>query len=517
MRLRLAILIAGLTSFISVSMEIMWIEIISYISRGHAGIFGAVLGLVLTGIALGARYGYKKSKDQGSPGTNLLSELLVLGATINFFGLIVILLWIKVHDAFIALLFIQVVVVSYYLGAIFPVLCKLAVGNKEESVGQETSWIYAGNIIGSTAGPLFTGYVLMDNLSPQITICIMSGAALLLALIINIGNVKDIKKRLKDSIFIVVLILFIPLGYWLVLSKMMERFHFLSSFSEWTTFRYQEHSRQGIITVLPRPKGADVFFGGGAYDGDVNTDPENNVNGIARCYMIGSMHRKPSKVLMIGLSTGSWAQVLANYKLIDSLTIIEIQPGYIDLIKKYDEISPLLSNSKVKIIIDDGRRWMRRNQNKKFDFIVMNTTFHWREHSTNLLSIEFLRMAKSHLNENGVMYWNTTGSKDVMFTAANAFDYVTSVANFVAASDSPFDMNKAERERNYPYFFRNSEPAFEKNDSTRVIRNKLINTKLPVLKDSLLKQNLWLITEDNMASEYKSGLWNRIIKIKNSF
>jgi len=105
----------------------------------------------------------------------------------------------------------------------------------------------------------------------------------------------------------------------------------------------------------------------------------------------------------------------------------------------------------------------------------------------------------------------------VMFTAANAFDYVTSVANFVAASDSPFDMNKAERERNYPYFFRNSEPAFEKNDSTRVIRNKLINTKLPVLKDSLLKQNLWLITEDNMASEYKSGLWNRIIKIKNGF
>ena len=50
MRLRLAILIAGLTSFISVSMEIMWIEIISYISRGHAGIFGAVLGLVLLGM-----------------------------------------------------------------------------------------------------------------------------------------------------------------------------------------------------------------------------------------------------------------------------------------------------------------------------------------------------------------------------------------------------------------------------------------------------------------------------------
>jgi spermidine synthase len=357
----------------------------------------------------------------------------------------------------------------------------------------------------------------MDNLSPAVTICIMSGAALILALLIINGDPAGIKKRLKDSVFVVSLILLIPLGYWMVLSKMMERFHFLSSFADYTTFRYQEHSRQGIITVLPRPKGADVFFGGGAYDGDVNTDPENNVNGISRCYMIGSLHRKPSKVLMIGLSTGSWAQVLANYKLIDSLTIIEIQPGYINLIKKYDEISPLLSNPKVKIIIDDGRRWMRRNQNEKFDFIVMNTTFHWREHSTNLLSVEFLRMAKKHLNEKGVMYWNTTGSKDVMYTAAHAFGYVTSVANFAAASDSPFDMSKAEREKNYPYFFRNSLPAFEKNDSTRIIRNKLINAELPVLRDSLLRQNFWLITEDNMASEYKSGLWSRIIKFKNSF
>lgn len=517
MRLRLAIIIAGLTSFISVSMEIMWIDIISYISKGHAGIFGAVLGLVLLGIALGSRYGYKKSKEDLDNRMNILPELLILGATINFFGLIAILLWVKVHDAFVNLLFVQIVVVSYYLGAIFPVLCKLAVGNKEESVGQETSWIYAGNIIGSTAGPLITGYILMDYLSPEIIICIMSAAALLLALLIINGNFIGIKKQLKDSIYVICLIALIPLGYWMVLSKMMERFHFGSTYAKWTSFKYLEHSRQGIITVLAKPRGADVFLGGGAYDGDVNTDPEYNVNGITRCYMIGSMHKKPSKVLMIGLSTGSWAQVLANYQLIDSLTIVEIQPGYLNLIKKYPEIAPLLSNPKVKIIIDDGRRWLKRNQASKFDFIVMNTTFYWREHSTNLLSIEFLQMAKKHLKENGVMYWNTTGSKDVMFTAANAFAYVSSFVNFVAASDAPFNLSKAEREKNYSFFYRNGQPEFEKNDSTRSIKNRLINYEFPVLKDSLLKQPFWLITEDNMASEYKSDTWRKFQKFTKAF
>jgi len=512
MRLRLAILIAGLTSFISVSMEIMWVEMISYITKGHAGIFGVVLGLVLIGIALGSKYGYKKLNNSENPHPNVLPELLTLGAVINFLGLIVILLWVKVHNAFVGLLYVQVVVVSYFLGAVFPILCKLAVSDQEASVGQETSWIYAGNIIGSTAGPLFTGYILMDFLSPELTICIMSGAALFLALIITNGNAKERNKRWKDSMLIITVMLLIPVGYWLVLSKMMERLHFRSSFSEWTNFRYMEHSRQGIITVLPRPDSADVFFGGGAYDGDVNTDPENKVNGITRCYMIGSLHRKPSKVLMIGLSTGSWAQVLANYKLVDSLTIVEIQPGYINLIKKYDEIASLINNPKVKIIIDDGRRWMRRNPTAKFDFIVMNTTFHWREHSTNLLSVEFLNMAKTHLNNKGVMYWNSTWSKDVLFTAAHAFKYITSVSNFVAASDSPFDLAKEEREKNYPYFFRHAAPVFEKNDSTRIIQSRLVYAELPMLRDSLLKQPYWLITEDNMASEYKSGFWKRMKK-----
>lgn len=517
MKLRLAILVAGLSSFISVSMEIIWIELIAYITKGQSGIFGLVLGLVLIGIALGSKYGIRKQNKLTEQVQSILPELLVLGGAINFFGLIAILFWLKIHSAFAALLFVQIVVVSYYLGAVFPVLCKLSVLENEKSVGQHTSWIYAGNIIGSTAGPLFTGYILMDYFNPAITVCIMSGAAFLLAFVIMNGNASSMKKALKDSLFVGALILLIPVGYHFVLSEMMERLHFKSSFSTWTTFRYMEHSRQGVITVLPRPNGADVFLGGGAYDGDVNTDPAFNINGITRCYMVGSLHRKPSKVLMIGLSTGSWAQVLANYQLIDSLTIVEIQPSYIQLIKKYDEIASLLTNPKVKIIIDDGRRWMRRNPSAKFDFIVMNTTFHWREHSTNLLSLEFLKMAKKHLTPMGVMYWNTTGSADVMFTAANAFSNVTSVANFVAASDAPFNMTTEERERNYPYFLRNNVPVFSINKANLVIQDKLVHASLPVLRDSLLKLDLLLITEDNMASEYKTGFSKRFERFVKSF
>jgi spermidine synthase len=43
----------------------------------------------------------------------------------------------------------------------------------------------------------------------------------------------------------------------------------------------------------------------------------------------------------------------------------------------------------------------------------MNTTYHWRDHSTNLLSTDFLAIVRHHLNPGGVFFYNTTDSKEV--------------------------------------------------------------------------------------------------------
>jgi len=40
---------------------------------------------------------------------------------------------------------------------------------------------------------------------------------------------------------------------------------------------------------------------------------------------------------------------------------------------------------------------MVNNCYRKFDMIVMDTTYHWRAHSTNLLSVEFLNLARKFL------------------------------------------------------------------------------------------------------------------------
>ncbi|HBR21855.1 MAG TPA: spermidine synthase, partial [Nitrospiraceae bacterium] len=220
-----------------------------------------------------------------------------------------------------------------------------------------------------------------------------------------------------------------------------------------------------------------------------------------------ALHPKPEDVLEIGMSSGSGTRVIANHLDVKKLTVVEINPGYSTLIKKYPDISTILNDPKISIHIDDGRRWLNRNPDKKFDLIAMNTTFHWRDGATNLLSEEFLRLFKSHLKKGGVIYYNTTFSGDVTFTAANVFKYIVPYSNFVAASDSPFVMSKEDIRQNLLKFRNAGKPVFDKNSlSLQHVLNKLVESDLSDKADLIRnKAGLLHITDDNMATEFKKN------------
>jgi spermidine synthase len=94
--------------------------------------------------------------------------------------------------------------------------------------------------------------------------------------------------------------------------------------------------------------------------------------------------------------------------------------------------APVLHNPRVEIVIDDGRRWLNRHPDKRFDLVVMNTTYHWRSQASNVLSREFLGLVKRHLKPGGVFFYNTTSSQAVIYTAAQEFQHIVRYWNFIA-------------------------------------------------------------------------------------
>ncbi len=78
-------------------------------------------------------------------------------------------------------------------------------------------------------------------------------------------------------------------------------------------FEHVVENRNGVIAVTPD----GAVMGGGVYDGYFNVDPLHDKNLIFRAYALGLFEPAAKKTLMIGLSSGSWAQVAVNHPQIE--------------------------------------------------------------------------------------------------------------------------------------------------------------------------------------------------------
>ncbi|MEA2746516.1 MAG: spermidine synthase [Myxococcales bacterium] len=458
MRFALALVVAAASGFIALSYEILWYRVISFASLGLSGAFGLLLAFYLFGLALGARLAGAFCKDDAAAGdrTNL-RRLAAFTFVANVFAWLVVPAFgwsARIWDWPLALG--AVTLAAAMLGAILPLVCHFAI-KPDDRAGANISYVYLANIVGSAAGSLVTGFVFLD-LFPlqQVGAVITALGMMLVVLLLALSGGRDATRSVALGATVasgLLVVMMTPRLY----DRIWERLLFKAKFDE-SSSRFAEviETKSGVITVTAD----NVVYGGGAYDGKINTSLVYDNNGIQRVYGIGAMHPAPKKVLMIGLASGSWAKVVSAMPGVEKLTVVEINPGYLTLIGRHKEVASLLADPKVEITIDDGRRWLLRHA-QRFDVIVMNTTYHWRAHATSLLSMDFMEIARAHLEQGGFLFFNTTGSDDVMKTAMTAFPFGLRVYNFAAVSDSPIVYDSERFRRMLDAFRLDGEPVVD--------------------------------------------------------
>jgi spermidine synthase len=501
MRFFFMMLLSGATGFVSLSQEILWFRVISFSTGGKPDVFGYLLGFILLGIACGALVAKRVCEMREDSALPFIASLLIVSSLLYSLSIPMI-AWVMTLSPYLGLIvsYLSATIIALLIGSIFPIVSHHAIHTNSKA-GSLLSMVYFANILGAAIGPMLTGFILLDLYSLEHNVLILSTITLSLGGIVGLACHSKVSWKLgvgAGLAIMMVALVSVHTGFYV---HIFEKLLYKTRFNE--PFKYVIQNRSGVVAVSsPEP---DIVFGGGVYDGRFNIDPINNANGIRRAYIIAALHPKPSNVLEIGLSTGSWARVVADHELVSKLTSIEINPGYIELIQKYPVVSSLLRDPKVNIFLDDGRRWLNRHPNEKFDFILMNASFHWRDHSTNLLSADFLRICQSHLNRGGVMYFNATDSEDALFTAAAVFKHVTRYVNFVAASDSPFNMTREQKRENLLRFCRSGRPVFDPQvPELHTVLEELVNAEIgdfaPAYRE---RTDLYCISDDNMATEYK--------------
>lgn len=499
------LLLACITGYIAMSQEILWIRFLSFATAGKADVFAKLVGFILVGIAFGSVAASWICKHYKNRLMAVVAMCMIIASFIYFMSIPVLSRLItKIDkDYVILLMYLTSGFIAFLMGITLPLLAEHAV-RSYKNVGMSVSWIYFANILGSTIGPIFTGFFLLEWINFEKNVLILSIATWILGVILWVLNINSFspKKIYKP---ILVILTFVVFFYYPKFYKgIFERLYLKEEYN-WQPFKYEVQNKSGVITVLEGGIYGDIILGGGIFDGRFNTSLKTSLNGIERAYMFAALRPNSADVLEIGLSSGSWSRVMANYKDVKSLDIVEINPGYADIVAKYPEQASLLKDERVKIHYDDGRRWLSKTD-KKFDFILMNTSFYWRSQANNLLSKEFIELCKSRLKEGGVVYYNSTYSPDVPYTTAHVFKYVTRYFSFVAGSDSPFPTDSMVKRESLKKFYQNGLPVFDEKDSIMLgFLNELSSHDLSNLHDKIVSDTTrYLITDDNLASEFKT-------------
>jgi spermidine synthase len=431
LRLGPVLALAAAGGFISLSYEIFFFRTISYATGSSASAFALTLSAFLVGIASGARQAGEHCKTL--PRAEVMRRIVNALLTGNLFGIVFLPLldrfaWLDSAITGVAMAMIFLVARSW--GSLLPYLAELSIV-ADSKAGMRTAILYLANILGSAAGSVITGFVLMEYLGlAAIAAALAVGGAICVLLLLAVVSMPLKEKLARITLATMIgLVAVIVVPQWS--AQVLENLQWKGAPSRKIVDVLE--NRNGIISVT----NDGVVFGNGMYDGRFNTDLKNDTNGIVRPYALSLFHPAPRDVLMIGLSSGSWAQVVANNPDVASLTVVEINPGYLALIKKEPEVASILTNPKITIVTDDGRRWLRANPTRHFDAIISNTTWHFRASATNLLSLDFLDIVRRHLNGGGIFFYNTTDSARVQRTGCLAFAHGARFTNHMVVSNEP--------------------------------------------------------------------------------
>ncbi|MCF8206553.1 MAG: hypothetical protein K9J82_15840 [Methylotenera sp.] len=499
---RLALALSFSVGLLSLSQEILWVRLLSFGQAGRPQAFALVLFAFLVGISAGSVLGRRICERS----THLLASaarVLSWAAALDVIALQLAASMLGDTPWRLAVLLLLIGLTAGAKGVLFPIVHHLGSSASREGLGRSVSQVYLANVMGSALGPLITGFWLLDLLTVESAWALVATGTALLAmtcLVAAPGRQRNwfMLPGLLMSLGIVLVVHPLP-----VIEKVATGVEDADS-----RIGQLIQNKHGILHTVTDANGATTY-GGNAYDGSLNVDMRLNFNMLDRAYLMALLHPQPRRVLVIGLSTGAWTQVILGFPGVERVDVVEINPGYRDMIAAHPAVADLLRDPRVRLHFDDGRRWLRANREAAYDLIFQNTTFHWRAYTSLLLSREYLTELSHHLQPGGIVAMNTTGSLDAYATAVSVFPHVARYSNFAYMGMQPLQ-RRPDAEAVLRACRTHGQPSFPESLFARPgVAWQLLNTPLQDARVYLAQPHAGeppgVITDLNMLNEFRHG------------
>ena len=462
---RLAYPVVLITGFLAIGYEIVWLRVVGVLVKASPYAFSTVLAVYLVGIGVGSFGVARLWPRQTVVGKRnlffLLQFLIGLYVATTFIGYYylttftplggitrasfstllhppfivpsVVSLGQFLSDTFVIIdvffwPFVFAFVPTVLMGASFPLIAHLSQVETHEE-GKTVGRVYFFNIVGNVLGGILTGFILLPIMGTAPTLLVFSAVGVLFGLFVTrmAGRPLKIRWRVGAAVTLLVLIVALfPKG-----DRLYETMHD-SPGEGFTTFI--EEGRDGVVVTQQKQ---DTIY--------------NYINGLGHGGRPGygfyyeaieglSFARQVENVLIIGFGTGSTTEMMLKMNGVRKVTIVELNAALLRNLEKMPLFRELLHDDRVEVIIDDGRRWLLRTD-ERFDLIQIDALRATTAYSNNLYSRQFFQLAARHLNEGGVFMVWMDEFRVIPKTILAAFDHLRVYDFFCLASNVPFVRN----------------------------------------------------------------------------
>jgi spermidine synthase len=469
---RLAYLCVFVTGFLAIGYEILWFRFLGVLLKDSPYAFSTILSVYLVGIALGSFamvwYQQRSVSLNGRSTFFLLQVLIGFYLAVTFAGLYYFgrvnhavqealrqSFWQTLHPPIWdtnytsfwpwlsqmtdVLIYpaIFVLVPTLFMGASFPLVTTLAL-DRPDREGKAVGTVYFFNILGNVTGGVVTGYWFLQAFGTERTALAFSLAGM--AMLLFVDRLFGRPLRLPYRVVAVVV-----LGAAAVVA-LPGRGDFYRMIHPGPPEYMQRHFAEGVDAVIVTDEG--------------NGAMSNFINGLNHGHRPGYWYLREAleafshtpecgNVLVIGLGAGTFVETALSLDELRHLTLVEISPTLLENLRKIDIFDRMLSDPRVELIVDDGRRFLL-GTDRTYDMILVDPLRTTTSYSNNLYSREFFALVRRHLKPGGLfLAWM---DEDRVFpkTLASAFPQVRMYElnrrpyfmGFCLASDRPMRENK---------------------------------------------------------------------------
>ena len=434
-RLRyLACALLALTAFASLLDEIAWTRVLVMVVGGSTYAFTLVLLVFLLGIGLGSAFvARRRAVRPGSAADAALAQGITgAGAALLllfFAALPVYVIAVFGHVEFGAgtrLLLLGVAVGAVVLipavgmGLSFPLLTDLA-APRDAARAADVGTAYALNTLGSIAGAVLTGFVLVVALGTEATLrigLVINGAAALALAGFAAHGVAEgspehraLRRRVLVAGALAGVALGVAVGTPAWGTRLIDLGPTIYAREPMDAARRQAFlaHRGSRLLAFREGRNATVSVWEGLtgrtlrVNGKVDASDHADMNTQIMVGLAAAAARPdPASALVIGFGSGVTTRVLADVPGIRRVRVVEIEPAVLEMGRYFSGVNDtVLARPRVAAVVDDARSALQL-KGERYDIIASEPSNPWVAGVATLYTPEYFRIVRSRLADDGV-------------------------------------------------------------------------------------------------------------------